>query len=1288
MAGRERNWVRWMVLAALTCGSGSPFYAQQTASRTAGALSGRLTDLHSRPVAGATLILRNPATGAEMRTTTASNGAYRFRQVVPGDYALLAVSAQLGQGLLEGIEVAAGHESRVQAAIAFAEIARPAAAAAALRLRMPAHPEIQPRAARMPALAWQEATPKLQALAPRRAPLWTAATPAERALLLTTSASTADSIALHSIALGELRSLASLSTPPALLAAAPAGALHPAGAGMLLAQAAVTSALALARSAAEQKEVEQEPEQGELAAPAVTTTLSGAQVEALPATGRRWQEMFLETPTASGSSSTQLALRGDGEDAVDTTIDGASTRLAFGVSAGSAVDTPAQNPAREATQQQRSGSRGWSGRGFMVSEAAVREVRVVAGNVEAEGAYAAGGRTTVETESGGNTLHGQAFGFDRQNTWGARNPFTQWVRNTGSVSAPDFEAAPFTPPDHEMAWGLGAGGRIRRNKLFWFTALDGYQRNDPGVSMMRNPAQIFAPVEPTSASVQLLSAQLDESANLAYNDYMGIPRDGVAPAGLEQLAGLLGPAARTAAQFTGFARLAWQPSERHRFALEASGSNFNAPGGGFTRVSEIFGSHSFGSSQAQQEWLLGRWQAFLSENLLAVTQLSAGHSRLSARTEPPSAFERAFLSGNSYGQLPEIVVDSGYGFIIGNPARFGPGSYPDERFLHAQEMANWVRGRLLLKAGFEFDHNSDASSMLRNRTGTYVYSKVQDFISDALAFQRFGLTNLFNFQNPHNCSADGKSLGALPCYSYYTQTIGPTQWHLSTNDWAGYVTGQWQLASWAVFSAGVRWEHEQLPPPMRMVDNPDLPQTEKLPDLGDQWGPRMSLAIGNRRHWPVLRLGYGLYYGRTTNATLMTALTQTGSFKGDLSLFIRPTDGLVPSTQTSAAPPFPYVLNGIPASVVTPGAVEYAQNFRNAEAHQALASIEQQAPGHVLVTASAMVSRGRRLPVAIDTNFDPAVNPKTITYNVIDKTGKGPIQVPRVTVPFYALWPAADCPAGSLLTVSGQCGRLRPNYQQIANIQARANSTYEAAMLRVERYGSRGLSLHANYIYSHAMDWNPSESTLTAGSNVLDPADFNAEYGVSNLDVRHSAAAMVVLESPWKMHGRKGLLGNGWMMSGVGQFRSGLPYSMRTTGAIPKEMDIFGDPAILGIGPSMNGSGGNNLVYGVGRNTYRYPHTWKADLRLAKRFDLGEMRQLEILAESFNLFNHRNVTWIHSAGYSIESGTANTLPRLTFLTVGTKGTEATTPSFGTPFDMNATNFYRERQIQLGARLRF
>ena len=96
--------------------------------------------------------------------------------------------------------------------------------------------------------------------------------------------------------------------------------------------------------------------------------------------------------------------------------------------------------------------------------------------------------------------------------------------------------------------------------------------------------------------------------------------------------------------------------------------------------------------------------------------------------------------------MPQIVVDSRYGFTIGNPSRFGQGSYPDEKLYHAQEMLDWVHKHVLVKAGFEFDHNTDATSLLRNQTGTYSYSNVANFISDALVFQKFGFADALDPQ--------------------------------------------------------------------------------------------------------------------------------------------------------------------------------------------------------------------------------------------------------------------------------------------------------------------------------------------------------------------------------------------------------------------------------------------------------------------------------------------------------------------------------------------------------------
>jgi hypothetical protein len=90
-------------------------------------------------------------------------------------------------------------------------------------------------------------------------------------------------------------------------------------------------------------------------------------------------------------------------------------------------------------------------------------------------------------------------------------------------------------------------------------------------------------------------------------------------------------------------------------------------------------------------------------------------------------------------------------------------------------------------------------------------------------------------------------------------------------------------------------------------------------------------------------------------------------------------------------------------------------------------------------------------------------------------------------------------------------------------------------------------------------------------------------------------------------------------------------------------------------------------------------------MRLGKRFSLGHQRELEFLAQTFNLFNHQNVTELETIGYYVDStSTAGSLPKLNFLT----GVNPDQTEFGQPLNINATDSYRERQFDFGIRIRF
>jgi hypothetical protein len=100
------------------------------------------------------------------------------------------------------------------------------------------------------------------------------------------------------------------------------------------------------------------------------------------------------------------------------------------------------------------------------------------------------------------------------------------------------------------------------------------------------------------------------------------------------------------------------------------------------------------------------------------------------------------------------------------------------------------------------------------------------------------------------------------------------------------------------------------------------------------------------------------------------------------------------------------------------------------------------------------------------------------------------------------------------------------------------------------------------------------------------------------------------------------------------------------------------------------GTGGQNRLPFLGRNSFRYGNVYNTDLRLSRRIYFGEGRDLEFLAEAFNLFNHQIVTSRDRTLYTVYDY------KLEY-----------DSKFGTP-TAAANTIYREREIQLGLRYHF
>ncbi len=397
MAGLERNWTRTLAFAVLLMGAGTAGFTQSPATlpaedTTTGSLTGKLTDLYSRPLEGVPVVVRNQATGAETRTITTKNGFYRFSRLEPGEYTVTAESPQLGRGQLQDIAVAGGYEARVQTAMELTHTPPTSPVLAAFPS------EEQPKVEERP---WLN-RPVLETEA---LPVSEIAWPAEPLRLLPLREQWVRAEIPQTTAI-EVN--AALETEP-LQTLALSGQSLP--------------NLALPASVAS-------PASGP-SAPALSNSMSAAELQALPVSGRRWQEFVLDnTPTSTTRAGGQgeISLRGAGQPA-EITVDGVSRGLAF----GRTNESGQGSQGRGALGQGGAGPAGMAqvgkgGHGLAMSEAAIRAVETVAGNVEASADRAAGGRMNVETQRGANELHGQAFLYDRQNIWGAQNPFTQGVK--------------------------------------------------------------------------------------------------------------------------------------------------------------------------------------------------------------------------------------------------------------------------------------------------------------------------------------------------------------------------------------------------------------------------------------------------------------------------------------------------------------------------------------------------------------------------------------------------------------------------------------------------------------------------------------------------------------------------------------------------------------------------------------------------------------------------------------------------------------------------------------------
>jgi hypothetical protein len=240
-------------------------------------------------------------------------------------------------------------------------------------------------------------------------------------------------------------------------------------------------------------------------------------------------------------------------------------------------------------------------------------------------------------------------------------------------------------------------------------------------------------------------------------------------------------------------------------------------------------------------------------------------------------------------------------------------------------------------------------------------------------------------------------------------------------------------------------------------------------------------------------------------------------------------------------------------------------------------------------------------------------------------------------------------PAGLLYPVNGT--RLNPNFGRIGGILWIGSSTYNALQVKVTKGMSHGLQAQGSYTWSKSLDTGSTSVGTDAFSNSLT----NTQYIVprlnrapSDFDVRHNATihftwALGGETQPTGKHGGLALLRSGWVLGGILQLSSGIPFNVILGGDPTGQQtvnveDLPNRVRSSGCGSLVHSGDPNNSIktqcfsfpapvnlYGnLGRNAATGPGLVDVDASLIKNTQLAERFNLQFRLEAFNVINHTN----------------------------------------------------------------
>jgi hypothetical protein len=448
-----------------------------------------------------------------------------------------------------------------------------------------------------------------------------------------------------------------------------------------------------------------------------------------------------------------------------------------------------------------------------------------------------------------------------------------------------------------------------------------------------------------------------------------------------------------------------------------------------------------------------------------------------------------------------------------------------------------------------------------------------------------------------------------------------------------FVQDNWQVTKRLALNLGLRWdpfwpykeihnrmncyvpgEHSQRYPnaPTNIIygGDPGCPAGEGMYSSVYDFAPRFGFAYGLDRN-TVLRGGAGIYYTQP-QSSFVNGITSSAPFAPAFTL----TDVNFQDPYGSAG-----VTNPFPADF-----------------------------GGVIPGPDATFT----LPMSINNTFQRNFHPATLaTWNLLlerqfqQNWSLGLYYVGNVGYDLssnqegvHNLNPAVYIP-GQSTEANTQQRRIDPNFGVIYETNSGYHSSYHSMQVDLQRRFSRGLSLQANYTWSHQLDDFPASKDLET-----DPFDRHFDWGNSLDDIPNIFHLSGVWEIPHpESSGLAGRAMNGWELTSIVTWQNGFPFTLYSGVDNSFSGEGYDRPDFIGSNisqatlpsrprnemiaeyfntslfvPNAVGTYGN-----IEKNILRGPRFFNTDLGLIKNTKLTEKTSLQLRWEVFNAFNTVNL---------------------------------------------------------------